>query len=97
MKTSRMSTDDIIRHSVEDHVQICIDRVKNGFKVVEVEVPLQYASKVFTHLNEEISYGVRLHGWTFGVFSQGQFEGKMAQQFTKDGAEYKRYFLKYTL
>ena len=97
MKTFNLTIDDIVRQSVEEHVQTCIDRVKAGFKVVEVEVPLQYASKVFTHLNEEISHGVRLYGWTFGVFSQGEFEGKMAQQFTKDGAEYKRYFLKYTL
>ena len=97
MKTSNMSIDDIIRHAVEDHVQICVDRVKSGFKVVEVEVPLQYASKVFTHLNEEISYGKRMHGWEFGVFTQGEFEGKMAQTFTKDNAEFKRYFLKYTL
>ena len=97
MKTSKMSIDDIIRHSVEEHVKICINRVNSGFKVVEVEVPLQYASKVFTHLNEEISYGKRMYGWEFGVFSTGEFEGKMAQQFTKDGEEYKRYFLKYTL
>lgn len=95
MKT--ISIDDIIRHTVEDHVQLCIDRVKHGFKVVEVEVPLQYSSKVFTHLNEEISNGVRMYGWQFRVFTQGEFEGKMSQQFTKDGAEHKRYFLKYTL
>lgn len=97
MKTFNLTIDDIVKQSVEEHVQTCINRVKAGFKVVEVEVPLQYAPKVFTQLNEEISYGVRLHGWTFGVFSQGEFEGKMAQQFTKNGAEYKRYFLKYTL
>lgn len=89
--------DQIISESVEEHVAQCIDRVKNGFKVVEVEVPLQYSSKVFTLLNEEISYGKRMNGWEFGVFSQGEFEGKMAQQFTRDGAEHKRYFLKYTL
>lgn len=96
MKTIK-SIDDIIRDSVDAHVQVCIDRVKSGFRVVEVEVPLLYASKVFTHLNEEISYGKRMYGWEFGVFSTGEFEGKMAQQFTKDGEEYKRYFLKYTL
>jgi hypothetical protein len=96
MKTIK-SLDDIIKDSVEQHVQVCIDRVNKGFKVVEVEVPLQYASKVFTHLNEEISYGKRMNGWVFGMFTQGEFEGKMAQQFTKDGAEHKRYFLKYTL
>ena len=96
MKTIK-SLDDIIKDSVEEHVAQCIDRVKSGFKVVEVEVPLQYASKVFTLLNEEISYGKRMNGWEFGVFSQGEFEGKMAQQFTRDGAEHKRYFLKYTL
>jgi hypothetical protein len=89
--------DQIISESVETHIQTCIDRVKHGFKVVEIEVQLQYASKVFTQLNEEISYGKRINGWEFGVFSQGEFEGKMAQTFTKDGAEYKRYFLKYTL
>lgn len=96
MKTTK-SIDDIIKDSVEQHVQVCIDRVKSGFKVVEVEVPMQYASKVFTHLNEEISYGNRMYGWEFGVFASGEFEGKMAQVFTKDGAEHKRYFLKYTL
>jgi hypothetical protein len=96
MKTIK-TIDQIISESVEEHVLTCIDRVKHGFKVVEVEVPLQYASKVFTLLNEEISHGVRMYGWQFGVFSQGEFEGKMAQQFTKDGAEHKRYFLKYTL
>jgi hypothetical protein len=89
--------DQIISESVEEHVAQCIDRVKSGFKVVEVEVPLQYASRVFTLLNEEISYGKRMNGWEFGVFSQGEFEGKMAQQITIDGAEQKRYFLKYTL
>lgn len=92
-----MSVDDVVKHSVEEHVQMCIDRVKNGFRVVEVEVPLQYASKVFTHLNEEISYGNRMIGWEFGVFRQGEFEGKMGQEFTKDGALHKRYFLRYTL
>jgi hypothetical protein len=96
MKTIK-SIDDIIKDSVEEHVAQCIDRVNKGFSVVEVEVPLQYASRVFTLLNEEISYGKRMHGWEFGVFAQGEFEGKMAQQFTKDGAEHKRYFLKYTL
>jgi hypothetical protein len=89
--------DQIISESVEEHIAQCIDRVKKGFKVVEVEVPLQYASRVFTLLNEEISYGKRMNGWEFGVFSQGEFEGKMAQQITIDGAEHKRYFLKYTL
>ena len=92
MKISN-SIDDIIKDSVEAHVQVCIDRVKSGFKVVEVEVPLQYASRVFTHLNDEIVYGKRMYGWQFGIFTQGEFEGKMAQQFTKDGAEHKRYFL----
>jgi hypothetical protein len=89
--------DQIISESVEQHILSCVDRVRHGFKVVEVEVPLEHSSKVFTKLNEEISYGHRMIGWVFGVFSQGEFEGKMAQQFTKDGAEFKRYFLKYTL
>ena len=89
--------DQIISESVEEHVALCIDRVKSGFKVVEIEVPLEHSSKVFTLLNDEISYGVRMYGWEFRVFSQGEFEGRMAQTFTKDGAEHKRYFLKYTL
>jgi hypothetical protein len=89
--------DQIISESVEQHVQVCINRVKDGFKVVEVEVPLEHSSKVFTLLNDEISYGVRMYGWKFGVFSQGEFEGKMAQTFTVDNRVFKRYFLKYTL
>jgi hypothetical protein len=89
--------DQIISESVEQHIQVCINRVKDGFKVVEVEVPLEHSSKVFTLLNDEISYGVRMYGWTFGVFSQGEFEGKMAQTFTVDNRVFKRYFLKYTL
>jgi hypothetical protein len=96
MKTIK-SIDDIIRDSVEEHVAACIDRVKSGFKVVEVEVPLEYSSKVFTLLNEEISYGKRMNGWEFGVFSQGEFEGRMAQTFTVDNRVFKKYFLKYTL
>ena len=96
MKTIK-SIDDIIKDSVELHVATCIDRVKAGFKVVEVEVPLEHSSKVFTLLNEEISYGVRLHGWEFGVFTQGEFEGRMAQTYTLDNRVFKRYFLKYTL
>lgn len=96
MKTIK-SIDDIIRDSVEEHVNTCIDRVKSGFKVVEVEVPLEYSSKVFTLLNEEISYGKRMNGWEFGVFSQGEFEGRMAQTFTIDNRVFKKYFLKYTL
>lgn len=96
MKTIK-SIDDIIKDSVEQHVQTCIDRVKSGFKVVEVEVPLEHSSKVFTLLNDEISYGVRMYGWEFGVFTQGEFEGKMAQTFTVDDRVFKRYFLKYTL
>jgi hypothetical protein len=96
MKTIK-SIDNIIKDSVEQHVQTCIDRVKSGFKVVEVEVPLEHSSKVFTLLNDEISYGVRMYGWVFGVFSQGEFEGKMAQTFTVDNRVFKRYFLKYTL
>ena len=89
--------DQIISESVEQHIQVCINRVKDGFKVVEVEVPLEHSSKVFTLLNDEISYGVRMYGWVFGVFSQGEFEGKMAQTFTVDNRVFKRYFLKYTL
>ena len=96
MKTIK-SIDDIIKDSVEQHVQTCIDRVKSGFKVVEVEVPLEHSSKVFTLLNDEISYGVRMYGWEFGVFTQGEFEGRMAQTFTVDERVFKRYFLKYTL
>ena len=96
MKTIK-STDDIIKDSVEQHVATCIDRVKNGFKVVEVEMPIEFSSQVFTLLNEEISYGKRMVGWQFGVFTQGEFEGRMAQVFTKDDTQYKRYFLKYTL
>jgi hypothetical protein len=96
MKTIK-SIDDIIKDSVELHVATCIDRVKAGFKVVEIEVPLEQSSKVFTLLNEEISYGVRLHGWEFGVFTQGEFEGKMAQTYTVDNRVFKRNFLKYTL
>jgi hypothetical protein len=97
MKTIK-SIDKIISESVEEHVLTCIDRVNKGFKVVEVEVPLEYSSKVFTLLNEEISHGVRMYGWEFGVFSQGEFEGKMAQTFlNEDKRVFKRYFLKYTL
>lgn len=95
MKT--INIDKVIQQSVEEHVQRCDDRVKSGFKVVEVEVPLEYSSKVFTQLNEEISYGKRMYGWKFGVFSQGEFEGKMAQTFTVNDRVFKRYFLKYTL
>ena len=89
--------DQIISESVEQHIQVCINRVRDGFKVVEVEVPLEHSSKVFTLLNDEISYGVRMYGWSFGVFSQGEFEGRMAQTFTVDNRVFKRYFLKYTL
>lgn len=89
--------DQIISESVEQHIQVCVNRVKDGFKVVEVEVPLEHSSKVFTLLNDEISYGTRMYGWKFGVFSQGEFEGKMAQTFTVDNRVFKRYFLKYTL
>ena len=89
--------DQIISESVEQHIQTCVDRVSTGFKVVEVEVPLEHSSKVFTLLSNEISYGVRMCGWVFGVFSQGEFEGKMAQTFTVDNRVFKRYFLKYTL
>ena len=96
MKTIK-SIDDIIKDSVEQHVQTCVDRVSKGFKVVEVEVPLEHSSKVFTLLNDEISYGVRMYGWEFGVFTQGEFEGRMAQTFTVDNRVFKRYFLKYTL
>ena len=63
--------DQIISESVEQHIQTCVDRVSAGFKVVEVEVPLEHSSKVFTLLSNEISYGVRMCGWVFGVFSQG--------------------------
>ena len=96
MKISK-SIDQIISESVEAHVLTCIDRVKHGFKVVEVEVPLEISSKVFAKLNDEISYGDRMYGWIFGVFSQGEFEGKMAQTFTDKDRVFKRYFLKYTL
>jgi hypothetical protein len=89
--------DQLVSESVEEHVNTCIDRRKNGFRVIEVEVPLHIASKVFALLNDEISYSGRIYGWQFGVFASGEFEGKMAQQFTKDGIEHKRYFLKYTL
>ena len=89
--------DQIISESVEQHIQVCVNRVKSGFKVVEVEVPLEHSSKVFTLLNDEISYGTRMYGWKFGVFSQGEFEGKMAQTFTVNDRVFKRYFLKYTL
>lgn len=89
--------DQIISESVEQHIQVCVNRVKDGFKVVEVEVPLEHSSKVFTLLNDEISYGTRMYGWKFGVFSQGEFEGKMAQTFTVENRVFKRYFLKYTL
>jgi len=97
MKISK-SIDQIISESVEEHVLTCIDRVKKGFKVVEVEVPLEYSSKVFTKLNDEISYGHRMDGWQFGIFTKGEFEGKMAQTFlNEDNRVFKRYFLKYTL
>jgi len=96
MKISK-SIDQIISESVEQHIQVCVNRVKSGFKVVEVEVPLEHSSKVFTLLNDEISYGTRMYGWKFGVFSQGEFEGKMAQTFTVNDRVFKRYFLKYTL
>jgi hypothetical protein len=97
MKISK-SIDQIISESVEEHVLTCIDRVNKGFKVVEVEVPLEYSSKVFTKLNDEISYGTRMYGWQFGVFTQGEFEGKVAQTFlNEDNRVFKRYFLKYTL
>jgi hypothetical protein len=96
MKTIK-TIDQIISESVEEHVLTCINRVRDGFKVVEVEVPLEHSSKVFTLLSNEISYGVRMYGWVFGVFSQGEFEGKMAQTFTVDNRVFKRYFLKYTL
>jgi hypothetical protein len=96
MKTIK-SIDDIIKDSVEEHVAVCIDRVKSGFKVVEVEVPLEHSSKVFTLLNDEIIHGGRMNGWEFGVFTQGEFEGRMAQTFTVDDRVFKRYFLKYTL
>jgi len=86
-----------IDQMIAESVELCLDRRKNGFRVVEVEVPLQFSSKVFALLNDEISLGGKMHGWEFGVFTQGEFEGKMAQVFTKDGAEHKRYFLKYTL
>ena len=86
-----------IDQMIAESVELCLDRQNKGFRVVEVEVPLQYSAKVFTLLNEEISYGKKMYGWEFGVFTSGEFEGKMAQQFTKDGAEHKRYFLKYTL
>ena len=95
MKT--INIDKVIQQSVEEHVQRCIDRANSGFKVVEVEVPLEYSSKVFTQLNDEISYGKRMYGWEFGVFSSGEFEGRMAQTFTVDDRVFKRYFLKYTL
>ena len=96
MKTSK-SIDRIVSESVESHIQTCLDRQSKGFRVLEVEVPLEYSSKVFTKLNDEISYGERMYGWTFGVFSSGEFEGKMAQTFTVDDRLFKRYFLKYTL
>lgn len=96
MKTIKL-IDDIIRDSVETHVSMCMNRKNEGFRVLEVEVPLQYASQVFTRLNDELSHGKRLYGWQFGVFSKGEFEGKMAQVFKRDDIDYKRYFLKYTL
>ena len=96
MKTSK-SIDQIVSESVENHVQTCLDRQSKGFRVLEVEVPLEISSKVFAKLNDEISYGERMYGWTFGVFSSGEFEGKMAQTFTVDDRLFKRYFLKYTL
>ena len=96
MKTIK-TIDQIISESVEEHVLTCINRVRDGFKVVEVDVPLEHSSKVFTLLNDEISHGERMYGWTFGVFSQGEFEGRMAQTFTVDNRVFKKYFLKYTL
>ena len=97
MKISK-SIDQIISESVEEHVLTCIDRVKHGFKVVEVEVPLEISSKVFTKLNDEICYGRRLDGWQFGIFTQGEFEGKMAQTIlNEDNRVFKKYFLRYTL
>jgi hypothetical protein len=96
MKTIK-TIDQIISESVEEHVALCIDRVRNGFKVVEVETPLEHSSKVFTLLNDEIIHGGRMYGWEFGVFSQGEFEGRMAQTSTVDNRVFKRYFLKYTL
>jgi hypothetical protein len=95
MKTSKL--DKIIQDSVEQHVEECIRRKENGFRVLEVEVPLEISSKVFTLLNDELSFGKRMYGWEFGIFSTGQFEGKMAQTFTDNDRVFKRYFLKYTL
>jgi hypothetical protein len=89
--------DQIVSESVESHIQTCLDRQGKGFRVLEVEVPLELSSKVFTKLNDEISFGERMYGWSFGVFSSGEFEGKMAQTFTVDDRVFKRYFLKYTL
>jgi hypothetical protein len=96
MKTIK-TIDQIISESVEEHVLTCINRVRDGFKVVEVDVPLEHSSKVFTLLSNEISYGVRMYGWEFGVFTQGEFEGRMAKTFTVDNRVFKKYFLKYTL
>lgn len=87
--------DEVIKNSVDHHVDMCLTRQKNGFKVLEIDLPIEFATKVFVKLNDEISLGGRLPGWTFGVFSQGEFEGKMAQTYERDGIDYKRFYLRY--
>ena len=88
--------DQVISASVDDHVAECLHRQKNGFRVLEIEAPIEFATKVFVKLNDELSLGGRLPGWQFGVFASGEFEGKMSEVYMKDNIEYKRYFLKYT-
>lgn len=98
MKTFEPKTlDEVIQSHVDWHVEQCKNRERNGFKVNEVDVPSEFASKVFNKLNDEITIGGRLPGWQFGVFNSGEFKGKTAMLFVRDEIEYKKYFLKYSL
>ncbi len=89
--------DKIIKESIESHVQLCLERQSKGFKVVEIDVPFAYSSQLFALMNDELTYDGRLKDWQFGVFSSGEFEGKMGMTFVEDGMVFKKYFLKYTL
>lgn len=96
MRTIR-TFDQIIMDSVDFHVRLCEDKLSKGEKLMVIDLPTEFATKVFTRMYDETIAGGRLQDWKFGFYRHGECEGKMAMTVERSGVEYKRYFLNYTL
>lgn len=92
-----MSFESVLQQSIDLHVELCKSRLEKGFTVVEVDVPVEFAPRVFAKFSTELGTGGRLPDWEFGIFSTGEHEGSYSIPLTIDEMEYRRFFLKYTL